>query len=49
MKIAIENCPMGGTWQHATCNIGFNPRAWELMFNAVPSKALGLEWSRPIS
>ena len=44
VKIAIENCPMGGTWQHATCNIGFNPRAWELMFNAVPSKALGLEW-----
>ena len=32
-----------GTWQRPTCNIGFNPRAWEVMFNEVPSDALGLE------
>lgn len=44
VKIGIENCPMGGTWRSATCNIGFNPRAWERMFNEVPSDALGLEW-----
>lgn len=44
VRIAIENCPMGGTWTQATCNIGFNPRAWEMMFNEVPSAALGLEW-----
>lgn len=44
VRIVIENCPMGGTWAHNTCNIGFNPRAWEMMFNAVPSDALGLEW-----
>jgi sugar phosphate isomerase/epimerase len=44
VKIAIENCPMGGTWQRATCNIGFNPKAWEMMFNEVDSDALGLEW-----
>ncbi|MDD3335832.1 MAG: sugar phosphate isomerase/epimerase [Eubacteriales bacterium] len=44
VKLCIENCPMGGTWQRATCNIGFNPRAWERMFNEVPSEALGLEW-----
>ena len=44
VKIAIENCPMGGTWRSCTCNIGFNPRAWEMMFDAVPSEALGLEW-----
>lgn len=44
LKLAIENCPMGGTWQSATDNIGINPRAWEAMFNEVPSEALGLEW-----
>lgn len=44
VRIAIENCPMDGTWRSATCNIGFNPKAWELMFDAVPSDALGLEW-----
>lgn len=44
LKVAIENCPMGGTWQHCTCNIGFNPKAWEMMFNEVPAENLGLEW-----
>lgn len=44
IKIGIENCPMGGTWHRATCNIGFNPKAWEMMFDAVPSDNLGLEW-----
>lgn len=44
VKICIENCPMGGVWQKGTCNIGFNAKAWDLMFDAVPSDALGLEW-----
>ena len=44
VTIAIENCPMGGTWEHTTDNIGFNPRAWDMMFNEVPSDSLGLEW-----
>ena len=44
MRLAIENCPMDGTWHKATCNIGFNPKAWEMMFDAVPSRAIGLEW-----
>ncbi|MBR2262829.1 MAG: sugar phosphate isomerase/epimerase [Firmicutes bacterium] len=44
VKLVIENCPMGGTWRHTTCNIGFNPKAWEQMFDLVPSEALGLEW-----
>ncbi len=44
VKLCIENCPMDGTWKKATCNIGFNQRAWEMMFDAVPSDALGLEW-----
>lgn len=44
VKIGIENCPMYGFWYHNTCNIGFCPKAWELMFDAVDSKNLGLEW-----
>lgn len=44
VRLAIENCPMGGTWQRATDNIAINPRAWEAMFNEVPDEALGLEW-----
>ena len=44
VKLAIENGPMGGDWRHPTCNIGFKPDAWEMMFDAVPSDALGLEW-----
>jgi len=27
VKLGIENCLMDGTWEHATCNIGFNPKA----------------------
>ena len=44
VRLAIENCPMGGTWQRATDNIAINPRAWEAMFNEVPDEVLGLEW-----
>ena len=44
VKLGIECCPMGGGWNHATCNIGFNPRAWEMMFNEVTSDSFGLEW-----
>ena len=44
LKIAIENCPMDGTWQRATCNIAFHPKAWEMMFEAVPEQNVGLEW-----
>ncbi len=28
VKLGIENCLMDGTWEKATCNIGFHPRAW---------------------
>lgn len=44
LRIAFENCPMGGTWDRLTCNLAINPRAWEMMFNEVPSAAVGLEW-----
>lgn len=44
IKIAIENCPMYGFWYRTTCNIGFCPRAWEMMFNEVQDESIGLEW-----
>lgn len=44
VKIAFENCLQGGSWDHATTNIAFNGRAWEMMKEAVPCSALGLEW-----
>lgn len=44
VKIGIENAHMNGFFYGATCNIGFCPSAWEMMFDAVPSSALGLTW-----
>lgn len=44
IKIAFENCEMNGTWERGTWNIAHNPTAWEMMFNAVPSDHIGLQW-----
>ena len=44
VRIAFENCPMGGTWNSGDWNIAFNPDAWELIFEALPATNLGLEW-----
>lgn len=44
VKIGIENAHMNGFWYRTTSNIGFCPRAWEMMFNEVESDALGLVW-----
>jgi sugar phosphate isomerase/epimerase len=44
VKIAFENCDMGGTWESPRWNIAHAPRAWEMMFNVVPGDTLGLEW-----
>ncbi|AOZ92307.1 sugar phosphate isomerase/epimerase family protein [Paenibacillus crassostreae] len=44
VRIAFENCDMGGTWATGDWNIAHNPVAWELMFNAVPEDNIGLEW-----
>ena len=44
VRLAFENCDMGGDWQRGTWNIAHAPAAWEMMFDAVPSTALGLEW-----
>lgn len=43
VKIAFENCPMMHTFPFRGINIAYSPEAWELMFDAVPSAALGLE------
>ena len=44
VKIAFENCDMGGTWEKPRFNIAHSARAWEMMFNEVPSEVIGLEW-----
>ena len=44
VKIAFENCDMGGDWQRGDWNIAHNPTAWEKMFNALPADNVGLEW-----
>jgi sugar phosphate isomerase/epimerase len=44
VRIAWENCDMDGWWHDARWNMAHAPTAWEMMFNEVPSPALGLEW-----
>jgi len=44
VRLAFENCDMGGTWWRGDWNIAHGPAAWELIFNAIPSDNLGLEW-----
>ncbi len=44
VRIAFENCDMGGTWQTGDWNIAQIPVVWDMMFDAVPSKNVGLEW-----
>lgn len=44
VRIGIENAHMYGHWYAPSCNIGFCPRAWEMLFDAVNSDNLGLEW-----
>ena len=44
IKIAFENCNMGGNWNRGDWNIAFSPKAWEMMFEAVPYENIGLQW-----
>ena len=44
VRLAFENCDMGGDWTRGAWNIAQNPTAWEMMFNAVPAGNLGLQW-----
>ena len=46
VKLGIENCLMDGTWEHATCNIGFNPKAWEVVRHSGISGAVPFVWHR---
>ncbi len=44
VRIAFEHCDMGGTWDRVAWNIAHASSAWEILFNEVPSPAIGLEW-----
>lgn len=44
VRLAFENCSMGGSWKSGDFNIAHGPAAWELMFNALPGENIGLEW-----
>lgn len=44
VRLAFENCEMGGNWNSGDWNIAHYPAAWELIFDAVPADNLGLEW-----
>lgn len=43
IRIGIENCPMLNHKNRTGENLAFSPEIWQAMFDAVPSKALGLE------
>lgn len=44
VRIAFENCDMGGRWESGDWNIAQTPVIWEMMFDAVPYDNIGLEW-----
>ena len=44
VRIAFENCPMGGDWNQGGINIAYSPKAWEMIFDAVPYDNIGLQW-----
>ena len=44
VRIAFENCDMGGNWTTGDWNIAHTPQAWEMMFDAVQEDNIGLEW-----
>jgi sugar phosphate isomerase/epimerase len=44
VRLAMENCRMGGSWKHGSWNLAICPDAWEILFHEIPSAALGLEW-----
>ena len=44
VKIAFENCNMGGTWNTGDWNMAFSSKMWEPMFDAVNYDNIGLQW-----
>jgi len=44
VRLAFENCDMGGSWDKGNWNIAQTPAIWEKMFNEIPSANVGLQW-----
>jgi len=44
VRIAFENCDMGGDWYRGDWNIAQTPAAWDMMFDALPMDNIGLQW-----
>ena len=44
VRLAFENCDMGGNWDRGDWNIAHDPNSWDLMFDALPDENLGLQW-----
>lgn len=44
VRLAFENCDMGGDWHRGDWNIAHNPTAWQMIFDAIPSENVGLQW-----
>lgn len=45
VRIAFENCDMGGNWASPNFNIAHSPTAWAMMFDALGDPGhVGLEW-----
>ena len=44
VRLAFENCSMGGNWNRGILNIAHGPDAWELMFTSLRFENIGLQW-----
>jgi len=44
VRLAFENCDMGGNWHRGDWNCAQGEDAWELMFDALPADHIGLQW-----
>jgi len=44
VRLAFENCDMGGDWYRGNWNIAHGPIPWEMMFNSIPIDNIGLQW-----
>ena len=44
VRIAFENWNGNGNWWRGDWNMAHHPAAWEMIFDAVPSDNLGLQW-----
>ena len=44
VRIVVENCPHSGGYPMKIGNICYSPEMWGEMFEAVPSRAIGLEY-----